>query len=346
MRSWSTGFFVLLLFFIPPETHAQSAPKAPVSAQKMAWVAHILRQTETPNLVGLNFFSRTVPVVLIPKEEELRPLVEFRYRFEREGWKISVQGEEGKLAGTEPFVYSVFAFLNSQISEITFTATGPNGEKESEVVYLFAPEAQEFQVVSTWNSLVGYFGVANLIYEQSRFGVLNAKSLLLGLNYLSADSSSRFGVLGNIQITAATFSSEPISANPQLVDGHLAGVMKLPFREETRWRYKAFVGASYTALLSNGSPFGFAALIAPEVGVIAQYYRNARTSFIIEGRAVLLENYALTKQRGLHAKLTLSETLKSARKQEWSLHLSTTNYESQGQQLAPHLIGFSLGYSF
>lgn len=325
-------------------TKAQA--QAPKTAQKVTWVANILRQTETPQLQGLNFFSKSAPVVLIANENELRPLVEFKYKFERPGWKIQVQGQDGKLSGDDPTVFSVFAFLNSQISEITFTAVGPKGEKESEVVYLFAPEAQEFQVVSTWSSLVGYFGLANLIYEQSGFGVLNAKSMMIGINYLSADSASLFGLLSGIQMTVATLSSEPIAANPQLIDARVSGTMRLALREDTRWRYKLFLGLSHTTLLSNGSPFGFSSLLAPEVGVLAQYYKTSRLSYLIEARSVLLKDASLFKQRGLHAKLTLSETLKSSRKQEWSLHLSTTDYESEAQRIAPHLIGLSLGYSF
>lgn len=314
--------------------------------QNVSWLAHILRQTESPQLQGLNFFSKSVPVVLVPNENELRPLVEIKYKFEREGWKIQVQGAPGKIANENDKIYTIFAFLNSQVSEIFFTAIGPEGQKETETVYLFAPEAQEFQVVSTWNSLIGYFGLANLSYEQSGSGVLSTKSLLLGLSYVSADSSSKLGTMAAVKLTAATFSSEPIAASPQYLEAHAALSWRLALKEESRWRYKIFFGVNHMALLSNGSPFGFQGLMAPELGWVSQYFKNARVSYVIETRAVLLKNPTLKSQRGLHALLTLSETLKSGRRQDWTLHLSTTDYVSEGQRIAPHIVGLTLGYSF
>lgn len=336
---------LFLLIFFSTTAFAQSKTLKSNSTTKVAWVAHIMRQSES-RIPELNFFSTTVPVVLVPNENELRPLVEFRYKYEKEGWTIKVQNAPGKLSGPEANVYSLFAFLNSQISEVHFSAIGPGGERQTEIVYLFAPEAQEFQVVSTWNSLVGYFGVGNIIYEQSGFGVLNAKTALLGLNYMSADSADKFGIASGLQMTVATFESAPIKANPQLIQGHVAGTMRLSFNEATRWRHKFLFGVSYTSLLSNGSPFGFDSLIAPEIGIISQYYMNTRLSYLMEARAVLLEDASFMAQRGLHGQFTLSQTLKSARKQEWALHLSTTDYSSEGQKIAAHFVGLTLGYSF
>lgn len=335
-----------LILLLPLELFAQRASTKNNSSQKVSWAAHILRQKEVPQLTGLSFFSKNVPVVLAAKNEELRPLIELKYEYNRPDWKIAVQGAPGKPFNIEKNIYVLHAFLNSQINEIVFSATGPNGEKEQEVVYIFAPEAQEFQIVSTWTSLVGYLGIANLIYEQTGFGVLNTKSMALGLNYATLDSSSLFGFLANAQMTVATFQSEPVAANPQLIEARLAGTIRLPLSEQTRWRHKASLGANHLSLLSNGSPFGFSALIAPELGFISQYYKNTRVSYISELRIVFLKNANFKNQRGLHGTFTLAETLKSGRKQDIFLRLSTTDYEEAKQRLAVHFFSLNLGYSF
>lgn len=330
--------FITFLPMAPVQASGEMATLAP-------WTAHILRQSEVPKLEGLTFPDKKLVVRLIPKSDELRPLVELKGNFNRPGWTLLVYGQRPMTSANNPNDFSVFAYLNSQVNEVTFEAKGPDGKIESETLYLFAPEAQEFQVVSTWESIVLSAGVASFMYEQSFFGRFRSSSGFLRLNYDSPEASSHWGTLAQGQITVLNFASSPIQANPQVVDAHAALSYRLGWGEEGRYRHRIFVGADYSAVYSNGSPFGFAGLMAPEIGWATRYYEDSRNTYMGEFRWVLFGDSSLGDQRALHAGLTWIQTLKSLRRRNLGFSIYDSSFVSDGQKIRVNLVSIQLGFS-
>ncbi len=313
--------------------------------QKASWVAHLLRQDFNARLPELTFKKIKLPVILVARKNELRPMVEIEGQFEKPDWQMFVQNDSPVNKNPHGNGFLVHAFLNSQVNEIYFTAKGPNREVLTETVYIFAPEAQEFEIVSPWNAVTASAGYASFFYQQTAFGVLSSRSALIGIGYTSPEAGSRFGLTGQADMTVLNFSSEPIKANPQLIDARFGLSYRLSVAEQSRWRYRLLAGVSYLTLMSNGSPFGFADLWGPNFGLRAMYYNNIRSSFVLEMHMVPYQSVQLDRQRGLQLSATWSKALKSLRRQDISIKYSTSAFESSGQSIDVGFLSISLGYS-
>jgi len=339
--------YLALFIFLAVSTVTPSPAHA--APQKMAtlapWVAHVLRQKELPQIQGLTFADKKLVVRLIPTQSELRPLVELKGRFVRPGWTLQIYGKKPIASEKDPDDFSVFAYLNSQVNQVTFEAKGPEGQVESETLYLFAPEAQEFQVVSTWESIILSAGAASFMYEQSFFGRFRSFSGLLRLNYETPTASSKWGAIAQAQMTVLSFASSPIQANPQVVDAHAAVSYRLGFGDQGLFRHQIFLGGDYSAVFSNGSPFGFGGLMAPEIGWVTRYYEDSRNSYTGELRWVLFRDSSLGEQRAIHGGLTWSQTLKSLRRRNLGLSVYDSMFVSEGQKIRVNLISIQLGFS-
>lgn len=324
---------------------ADEEPANPIVGTDVSWLAHVLRQNDSPGITNLKFSQERIPVMLVPHKKDLRPLVEIKVTYDRPDWTLFTPDGKPAKRGSLANEYVIFAFLNSQISELALTAKGPNSEKQTEMIYLFAPEAQEFQVVSPWNALSVSLGFTYLTYEQTLFGVLSSRGGMVGLDYISREGRSRWGYLGHLDMTILSLKSDPIDANPQLIDGRLLMSYRLPWGEQSRWRYKALFGLGYLSMISNGSPFGFSGLKYPDLAIRAQHYLSTKSSFIYEFRLVPLQNFSFEDQRGYHFSWTWSKTLKSLRRQDVILRYSDTQFTTDNQNIGVGLFSISLGYS-
>lgn len=333
--------FVLLLLF-SNSAISKSGKEIAVSAP---WKAHILRQTEVPTIEGLTFLSKEVVVRLIPHGAELRPLVEIKGRFDRSDAKLQVGGQDPVWSRTDPKDFSVYAYLNSQISEVAFQIKSTSGEPQTEIVYLFAPEAQEFQVVSTWESVSLGLGLSAITYEQSSFGTFKGLSGLLRARYESPDSGRRWSQIADGSLSVWSLHSSPIAANPQVIDGFWALGYRPTWGERGRTRHTITTGIHASAVYSNGSPFGYGMILAPEIGWRAKFYHDTRQTFSGEIRAVLLRNPEFDRQRQFSLRGTWNQTLRSLRQREIGLGLSDLNFETETHRVRLFLITAHLSLS-
>lgn len=333
---------ILCLLLGSGQAPAQTADK---SARRVEWTAQLIRTEAEEQIGGLQFPSKKIPVLLRTQETQIRPLVELRFFFDRPGWSIQVYGQNPK-KGLQPNEYVVFAYLNSQMNEIQFTAKGPEGKFEKESLILFAPEAQEFQIMTTWNTLSFSFGLSQITYKQSRFGVFNSQSGILGIKASAPESSSRWGWTGDLYMTVLTLKSAPVAANPQAIDGSAALTLRLPLQEQTRWRHRLTGGMSYLALLSNGSSFGFSGLISTELGWSSTYFRDTNNSYGLDFRLSPLKGFSLDNQRIYQLGANWVKTLPSSRRQELGARLLNSKFESNFQDLELTVFSLTLGYTF
>jgi hypothetical protein len=342
-------FLIAILVVMQPVCSLAQSEQEKVKTQappkKMSWVAHILRQKEKEQIPEIQVKPEVLPVYLVPHKDDLRPLVEVIFVTTNDKNDYFTAGDR-PIKKRAPNEYSVFAFLNSQISELLIVSRNrDSGEKKEEIVYIFAPESQEFQVVSPWSALSASAGLAFLTYDQSLYGVLQMRSAVVSLQYLSPETNSRWGIASQIDLTVATYSSKPIDVNPQLIQGEMLASYRLRVNEASRWRHSLLLGMNYLSLESNGSQFGFSALISPSIGWKSKQYLTTTSSLIYEARINTYEDFSLFTRRGAQVSATWSQQLKSLRRRDVSIGYMSSKFQSNQRDVSVDFLTFKLGFS-
>jgi hypothetical protein len=336
---------ILVFFIFAAEDKKDNINKSQLDKQKVSWVAHVLRQKDQKTINEVEITETRLPVILVPEKGDLRPLVELKLKLNTDNISLFTPGKRKVKRSKDGQYFVIHAFLNSQVSELTLISEDRDGNTQEEIIYIFAPEAQEFEVIAPWNSLSAYIGLANLAYSQSLFGTLSWRSAAIGLGYSSQEGLSPWGLNAHIDMTALTFDSQPIAANPQLINGRFNISYRIPFREKTRWRYYTHLGVGYLSLVSNGSPFGFTGIYYPDIALRAKNFINTHNLFQYEVRLNPLDNMTFSRQRGIQLSWAWSRTLKSSRRQDLIIKYGHTHFTSSSQNLETEFLMLSLGYS-
>lgn len=327
-------------------TAGEQADGAPPITRKTSWIAHLLRRTPLNlRLKTLEFSDTQIPVLLIARPGNLRPLVEVKGVFSRSGWTLFAQNSPvSQSAGKNEFKF--YAFLNGRISEVILTAKGPQGEVEEERVYLFAPEAQEFTLVSPWNSVVIGAGFSSVDYTQTGFGNYLAYTGSISARYSTFDAPTQLSYYGSLDFTALTLASQPTQSNPQFIEARFNAAWMLPYSPNQAWKTQVIGGGMYSTMLSNGSDIGFSNLIAPELGLRTRYVISGFDALISDFRYVFLGSTPDFSDRGFLLNLTFSRTLLNSHRAE--LGLTYTNYGYQAGdnvRVSFGILSLILGYS-
>lgn len=346
--------FLLMIFMESTTVFAQDNSKTPDNRQmvdnepvrKTSWLAHLLRRTpDNLRLKTLAFSETQIPVLLIARPGNLRPLVEVRGKFGRPGWILYVQNTPvAQAAGSDDFKFH--AFLNGRINEIVLTAKGPGGEVEEERVYLFAPEAQEFTLVSPWNAIVVNAGFSSVDYTQTGFGNYLAYAASIAARYSTFDAPTQISYYGGLEFTALTLASQPEQSNPQFLEARGGAAWMIPFAPNQRSKSQILAGGFYATMISNGSQIGFSNLIAPEIGIRTRYILSPFDALISDFRLVVLNSEFDFVDRGYLASLTFSRNLINQHRIELGLNYSNASYQAgENARVSYGVLSLMLGYS-
>jgi hypothetical protein len=324
------------------------APQEPApTTRRTSWIAHVLRRTPTNlRLKTLDFPETKLPVLLIARPGNLRPLVEVRGKYNRKGWTLFAQGVAvSQSAGQSDFKFH--AFLNGRINEVVLTTRGPNGEFEEERIYLFAPEAQEFSLISPWNAVVIAAGPSAIDYFQTGFGNYLAYTGSVSARYATFDGPKQLGLYASFDFTALTFASQPIDRGPQFIEGKLDATITVPFDPQQSYKSQILLGGTYVTMLSNGSPFGFSNLLSPEVGLRTRFILDPVDAVITDFRYVALgTSLGAFNENGFLINLTWSRTLMNSHRAELGLNYSSYSYHPETNATVRfNIISLLLGYS-
>ena len=303
---------------------SEANPPEPVK-QKTVWVAHLLRRKSPKNVITSMDLSETnLPVFLITRKDEIQPNITVNGTFNKPGAKLFAQGTELDV-DSETHEFEVTMRLRGKLNECTLTAVTPDGIKETETIYIYAPEAMQFQVVSPWDRLVLSAGGAFLSYRQSGYGEYQSIGAKLGVRYTSPERVSRWGIYGNLDATVFTFASSPTARGPQLLEAKADATLKFGPKTD-RWQKQALAGLSYLTMFSNGSSFGFANLTAPEFGIRARKVVSPTKAWIIDARYVALGLPKGFDNFGLNLGLTWSKFIRDSRRIEFGVNYSGYYY--------------------
>lgn len=346
-------FFFLLIFsvLLPRQGLAEgdsasppSTPTAPES-QPTSWVAHIMQPKKDGAITGLTIPQMELPVVTIKSEQRFRPMVEVPLHYERPGWKLLIQGKIPVSPGTEEGTYKVFAYMNSRISELLLVAQGPDGAKEVERIYIYAPEAMEFNVVTPWDAVKLSLGSTYLAYQQTGYNNFYLWSGIVTAQIHSPENGGHLGYLADASITALRLASNQNNYGPQVAQILLDGIYFLPWKENSRWRFQAMAGGSYTTFLSNGSPFGFNNLMTPELGLRARYLINTKSDYAFEFRYMPMSTSGFTTERGIEFAAAKSWILPNLHRAEVGIRYEDLQYHPESFE-SVHLNTFSFLLSY
>jgi hypothetical protein len=318
-----------------------------VQTQKAIWLCHVLRKKVSENYISeLDFIHTKVPVFMMPVGENMRPLVKLQLKFDKPGWELFV-GEKIPVQKTEdPKVFFVYAYLNSRVSQVFLEARNSDGDKIQETVFLFAPEAREYQMSSPFNTLIFKLGYGNLIYEQTSYGVFNGKSLLIGANYISPETGKKLGFLGDFQISFFSFDSEPEDYNPQYYEADLLLTYSVPLFKSPLIRSRIYGGVSTVGMYSHGSPFGFSNLYGPSFGIRSEYYVDKDRSYSGDLSYVSYDKISIDQDRAFKLKLSWNYNLSTQRKFVFSLNYSNHSFVSGFEFVEAEFWATSAGLSF
>lgn len=317
-----------------------------MKVQKELWFAHILRTRNTGSKIeGLEIPHKQIPVWMIPKGQSIRPLVRLKASLKDPSWRLFVGPNIPANPGGKEGEYLVYAFLNSRVSEVYFEARSPRGEVQKEIVYIFAPEAQEFKITSPLDAITVDVGVSQLVYIQSSFGVFTSESALLGLKYMTPENRSGWGVLANARMTVLTLSSSPIDANPQMVEGSFNMTKSHKIFGNPLIRSRLLFGVNTLSVLSHGSDFGFDFLPAPNLGVRSEFFYNARSSYAAEVHFIPYLGI-FEGEFGYNLMVSWNTTFRDTDRFSFSATYSNYAFQSGVEDITVGLLGLNLGFGF
>ncbi|MGE5087189.1 MAG: hypothetical protein ACM3MG_12860 [Bacillota bacterium] len=317
----------------PIENKPTNSPpqKPPTSATNN--LAHIIQSKSGDSIEGLTLPQTQLPVVMVQNKKNFRPMVEIPLTYNRKGWSLWIQGKTPVTPTTEEGKFKVFAYLKGKVNELHLVARGPQGETQSERIYLYSPEAQEFSVVSPWDAVKLTLGSTYLIYQQSGYTDFYSWSGLLSAQIHSPEEGARFGMIGQVSMTALTISSNQKGYGPQIGQGNIDGIYFFPWSLSSRWRNQIMGGLYYVTMFSNGAPFGFKNLFAPEFGFRTRYLLNEKSDFISEFRFMPLNSSTDLNERGYSLSFSKSWILPNLHRGEVGLQFNDLRYSASPTDL-------------
>lgn len=327
---------------------SEQRPPDKSKVQKTLWEANVLRERnpEAPRIANLFFPVTKIPVMLVPRSDGLRPLVEINGLYRRPGWSLFYANGIPLAIAADDGGFKIFAYLNAKINEVSLIAKGPNGEVESERVFVFAPNAQEFRLMSPFDSVVLNIGLSHLNYMQSGEGNFRSVTGLISAQYNKPETESRFGFLSRADLTVLTFDSTPIDRSPQLLQAYINGSYRFFKERDRQLQAHVLLGPSYWTMFSRGSPFGFSNLVALGFGVRLRYATSAKTAWNFEFRYAPIKEPEKLEQRGYDLSLSWSKILPSLHRFETVLGFSDFGYKATiEKEIHSNLFAIKIGYT-
>jgi hypothetical protein len=316
-------------------------------SKKTNWTAEVFRKNvATGGIVDMNLSSSKIQVVLMPRNGKLEPLVEVRGTYARPGWSLYVRSPGGKTKLSTENEFVVFAFLHARYSNLNFVAEGPDGEVETEELYVFAPEAQEFRIGELWGELLVSLGGAGFSYTQTGFTEFDSKTAVLGLNYVTPSWVSRWGWAADLNFTFLTVSSTPIHDGPELLQLKGDATYLAVPEVGRKWNLHLLAGLSYLTLLSNGAPFGFSSLIAPDLGLSAKRELKNDSAIVGSFHYVPISGIISFSEFGYDLTLGWTKTLKNLHRFEADMVISNYSwYPDSAVKIQSNLFSLRVGYT-
>lgn len=320
-----------------------------LKSQKAIWIAHVLREKkEDKVLSGLEVVQEKVPVFLVPKGDEFRPLVKLTFKYNG-GQEVKLQDATRQLLRFNPATgtYTLYAYLSSHVNSVRITAVPERGERKSETLYIFAPEAREFKSVNLFDSIQFVLGHNQLTYRQTSaaFDEYKAQSLLLGIKYLSPENGKKLGYFADLHATVLAYSAEPIDDSAQFLEGRLGLSYSTKIFKNPRFRSRILFGLRTINLFSLAD-LGFTGLWGVNVGLKSEFFKSGKNSFAYELEYTPYDFGDPLRERTLKAGLEWNRNLNNIRRMQLGLSYSDNSFTDGLEKIRLGSASLYFGLSF
>jgi hypothetical protein len=239
--------------------------------QPTPWKAHVVRsQLADQQIPGLRLKDSELAIALVDRDGVMRPTSSVQFQVAGRSWKVFVASTDGiELAADQDGWYTVTIHLNGKVNQLDLVAQRQSGsgvQTVRERVFVYAPEAMEFQVIRPSQRLQLTSAMAFLSYSQSGFGEFQSLAINLGLKYQNPSVWERLGLVAALDLTTLTLIASPINQSPQYLDARGDVSVLVARTQDESLLHFALAGLTVAHLFPNGSPFGFSALVAPAIG--------------------------------------------------------------------------------
>lgn len=326
--------------------NAKVSPKEIKPTMGKSWVAYILRQKKSGNIIPfIEFKTLQVPITLTPKDGGLSPIIEIRGTLREPGWKLEVDKERMLVDYGDERDFTIPLYITGRLNIFKLKAIHQEGKHIEETLFIFAPNSEEYIKASAWNSVMVSLGVAGFGYYQTTFGVYKSIVSLLSLRYSPLEVENPLSWFAQLNMTMQTLYSTPVKRGPQLIEGNLSATYRLKSNYDPRLSEQILVGAKYVTMISNDSPFGFSNLISPELAWRLRWKEDNTNYFGGELRLSVLSQ-DIQKNRGLGAGWFWNRALKNNHNLELGINYSGIVYQAdQINEVRTDLFSIKLGYS-
>jgi hypothetical protein len=322
-----------------PEGAAAPSRPVPVKTQK-AWRAQIIRKNvkevrKGPSVPGLSsgisgmaILNPNLSVNLAPTGEKLRPFVIIQGKYDRPQWRLFVNKVElSRDPATGAFSFYMVPVFDG--SWVGLTALGPEGEQEKEIIMIQAPEAREIRLLqpSRYGELTFFLGVSWNSYFQTGFGDFSSRTCQAEISYKTPEWHLPVGLLADVRGVIFTMSSTPKDLGPQFLNGSLDVSYAIAPYFRRPLRVMLMGGVKGLMMISNGSPFGFSSLLAPEIGAGIEDNWLWSSTLRFDGRFISLsKGFIDFGQKGLDFGLSLSRPIHDSHRITLGLRFSDYDY--------------------
>jgi len=356
------GFFSIFVFFTAMYSSVSFAKERPKKltkeekqikkSQKAMWIAHILREKKDEKIIKeLTLVQDKVPVFLVAQNEKFRPLVKLNFSLKKSEARNLKLLDANRLPvryNEKTQKYSLYAYLNSRLNTVQLTAVDTSGNKKTETLYLFAPEARELNTVTIFDSIMYTIGHAYLEYEQTTFGKYVAQSLLIGAKYLSPEKGKKIGYYAEAFSTIYNYEVSPSDESANFLEARLGLTYSKKLYKTPRIRSRFMLGVNTVNLFSLRE-FGFSGLFGPNLGLRSEFYKSGKNSFALELQYTPYDFSDLWGERTAKVSFDWNRNLNNLRRSQIGFSYSDHTFTSTGsfkEQLDTRFLSVYYALSF
>jgi len=329
------------------EVDYSKATQNQAETQKTTWLAQIIRvKTESNNIPGLVFELEKNPVLLVKNENKFRPLVTLKGVIKslppesvlvlENKYKIPLNQQTG--------LFKFNVYLTSKKNEINLTFKTKN-KVFSEKIFLVSPEAEEYNVVSPWDSIRVSLGGTYFNYNQTGYSAFYSWVGNLALRYHSPEKIGYFGFNTDLEMSVLTVKSNQNNYAPQIGQFRFELMYFDEWTQDPQYKLHYLLGGTYLTMFSNGAAFGFKNLIAPDLGVRVRQITGEQTDLSATARLSLMDTQL--QDRGLELEISTGYLFKNSHRGETGLKYLDYTYrpDKNRDQVSLKMITLFVSYT-
>lgn len=299
--------------------YTQTSLQSDSQLQQTKWLAqHIRVQTVENTIPGLHFEQDKYAIFLVRDGQKFRPLVSLKGYLKdfKVGSQLILENRFNVPVNEKTGYFVVNIYLTSKKNEINLVLRQKD-KQFAEKSFLVAPDAQEYNVTSPWDSVRVSLGTTYLYYSQTGYSSFYSWIGDFALRYHSPEKVGYFGFSSDLDLSLVTFKSNQNNYAPQVGQFRFEMIYFDNWENQPQYNLHYLLGGSYLTMLSNGASFGFKNLLAPDLGLRIRKVTGPKTDVAATLRLSLMDTQF--KDRGVELELSAGFILNNSHRAELGL---------------------------